>query len=310
MSPNRPMDYFWVVMTQCDCRCPYCIYGLYPLDRRKVGYFYTAEEWLAGWERMYKKYGEGRIVLTGGEPTLYPGFTDLAVQLSRWYQINIDTNFQLPSAELELLLKRLSPRRVDFSTSFHPFMAKTDEFIAKIHLLKRNGFNYLCRLVAFPPLVEKIPAWRKTFGDEDIILFVNPFSGEWNGRKYPESYTPAEKEIIFGQKNSRESARIHPADKEFVRQMLNMESPRGRPCRTGSEHVRVEDNGWVYRCVSYAAMEREPLGNFIKDDIVLWDRPRVCEADACEWEYRYLVDETDRFKSDKVLRDATTRGGV
>ncbi len=293
----RRVNYFWMVMGRCNYRCPYCVYGQVPMDRRKVGYYYGPEQWLTAWRRMYEKYGEGDIILTGGEPTLYPRFAELVEELSRMFWIAFDTNLSWSNEELDGFLGRVSPRRVRFETSFHPHCTETRPFLEKALLIRQRGFDFIHRLVAYPDLLGRIPRFREEFAQHGLTFVVNPFQGFYNGRQYPGAYSDAEKALIAGATVNIEGSRENVPHKEFVQQMLAGESPKGRLCRTGYQHVRIEDDGRVYRCVEYSGKDWEPLGHFINDELRLWDSPKLCRSDHCEWEYRFLVDQAERFQN-------------
>jgi MoaA/NifB/PqqE/SkfB family radical SAM enzyme len=293
----RRVEYFWMVMGRCNYRCPYCVYGLVEFDRRKVSYFYDAAQWIARWKRMYEKYGEGNIILTGGEPTLYPGFDDMVLELNRWYWVAFDTNLSWDKEKLAAFLKRARPDKVRFEISFHPTETEIEPFLEKAQMVKDAGFGYINRLVAYPSRLAELSRYRDLFDRRGLTFVVNPFQGEFEGKRYPESYTPQDRAAISGATVAIEGERSNASHKEFVSQILARESPKGRSCRSGYQHVRVEDDGTVYRCGEYSTQKWEPLGHFFDDALELWDAPRLCRSEVCEWEYRWLVDQAERFQN-------------
>lgn len=316
MAPLEPrtergvMSYFWQIMTYCDYRCPYCVYGMAPFDGRKRGPDTTADAWLDAWKRMHEKYGSGRIVVTGGEPTSYPGFDELVVKMCGMHWMEMDTSLQLSQPRLEKILDQVTPDVLRFSTSYHPSMTAFEPFIQKVKAITGRGFSCLCRLVAHPTVVSKIGEIRAQFQENGETLFVNPFNGEYKGNVYPDSYTPQEKAAVEGGTfvPTEEKAEEFHNDIEYVNQTLEAQSPKGKLCRSGFRHSRVEENGDVYRCFSYAEMKWMPLGNMFKD-VALWDAPKVCGSDYCSWEKRWLVDEAERFRNqDPVVSNQLSQG--
>lgn len=305
---TRPaVNYFWLLTTFCDYRCPYCVYGdqehfLKGADRRSVPQPIAAERWIAAWKRMHDAYGPGTVVLTGGEPTMYPGFDGMLAALTGWHWMELDTSLQLSLERLEAILKGANRERLRFSTSFHPHMTDFAGFARKVRVIMDAGVPCLSRLVAYPPLIAKVPEFRRLFSEMGATLFVNPFNGEYKGRRYPAAYTPEERAVVYQGTYvpSPEKAREFHADIQFVDQMFEARSPKGRLCRSGSEHVRVFVDGRVYRCQPYELKDWEPLGNLLEGGIKLWDGPRPCRSETCEWESRYLVDEADRYRNAAV----------
>ncbi len=294
---SRRVEYFWMIMGKCNYRCPYCVYGLAEHDRRKDDRFFSAEEWLAGWRRMHERYGEGNIILTGGEPTLFPGFADLVAELSSMFRIGFDTNLSWDQETLAAFLRRVSPERVRIEISYHPSCAEIEPFLEKARLIRDAGFESINRLVAYPPLLPRLAEFRALFARAGLTFVVNPFQGVHEGRHYPESYTEEQKRLVAAASAGVESAGRDAPHGEFVRQILDRESPKGRLCRSGSRHVRVEDDGRVYRCGEYSTRNWERLGDFFDENLRLWDEPRLCRSGCCEWEYRWLVDQAERFQN-------------
>lgn len=294
---QRRVEYFWMIMGKCNYRCPYCVYGIDPsYDRRKDERVYTAEEWLSRWRRMHALYGEGNIILTGGEPTFYPGFAELATELTSLFWLAFDTNLSWEKPQLEKFLSGVKTDRVRLETSFHPHMTETAAFIDKLTLVRDRGFGYIARLVAYPDMLPRLPEFRGAFARAGLDFVVNPFQGQYQGKAYPAAYSEKDRAAIAGSTVGLDRP-DNSTHKEFVEQILARESPKGRLCRSGYQHVRIEDDGQVYRCGEYSTKKWEPMGHFFDDELKLWDEPKLCRADFCEWEYRWLVDQAERFKN-------------
>lgn len=289
---RRKIEFFWLIQYHCNYRCPYCVYdAVWPevLARDRV---FTPAEWLRAWERCHARYGEGRVTMTGGEPTAYSGFIELMDRLTDWFTVSFDTNLSLPMEKFEPLTRKLPPARVDWLTSFHPDTVTPDDFIAKARLLKERGHSYVCRLVAHPPRLKDIPALRRRFEEAGLLFVVNPFQGDYQGRRYPDAYTEEERALILGELREGSHAAIAAHNIN-----IHTEKPTGRLCRSGSEHAYIGVDGIVYRCFQYSERRWEPFGSFLAEDFRLWDEPKECRSPVCEWEYRWLVDEAERFQN-------------
>ncbi len=300
----REIEYFWILLGRCNYRCPYCVYGMGEFDdRRKDELRYGANQWLAAWERAHEKYGSGSIFITGGEPTVFPNFAGMVERLSAWFYVAFDTNLSWTEEALAEFLRRVSPNAVRFELSFHPDSTDPETYIKKARLIAESGFGYINRVVAYPPLLAQVPRYRELFQSSGLTFIVNPFQGTYDGRRYPEAYTDAERRLIERCAAHLDDGAADSPHKAYVKRMLRPDSPKGRLCRSGYLHIRIEDDGNVYRCEPYARRQWESLGNFFDERFSLWQAPRLCRSDFCEWEYRWLTDEMmDRHGSAGVSR--------
>jgi MoaA/NifB/PqqE/SkfB family radical SAM enzyme len=68
---------------------------------------------------------------------------------------------------------------------------------------------------------------------------------------------------------------------------LNADSPRGKLCNAGYKYAGIHANGDVVRC---GPLSDKVLGNILREDFKLLDKPAPCEADSCPCnEYVNLV---------------------
>ena len=95
---------------RCNLRCPYCVNEqVGPVDK---GYAAVPP---GDWAEAINREGR-HVVLTGGEPFLYPGLTDLVNAVQRHLMVRVYTNLCLDLAEP---LSRLE-REALFFVSWHP----------------------------------------------------------------------------------------------------------------------------------------------------------------------------------------------
>jgi organic radical activating enzyme len=273
----------WDIHYKCNFRCPYCwFYSRWPEEAKKNIYL-SAQEWMKHWGNVHDKYGEVRIEITGGEPFIYPDFIRLVKLLSSIHIIKITNNM---SGDIETFVREIDPRRVTLDLNFHPLFADIDPFIKKTLLLKKNGFKTGVCYLAYPPQMGRIGMFKKRFEDEGINFALAAFWGEYRGKKYPESYTREEIEMIRPLLGDIERTVYH----------LNGESPKGRLCNAGHKYAVIRGDGNVVRC---GQLPDRIITSLLDKNFHLLDMPEPCEASYCPCnEYGNLV-EMKRKGTDK-----------
>lgn len=97
----------------CNLGCDMCFIRTEKLVVDKLGGLHTVDEWLEI-AREFKKLGTLFILLTGGEPMLYPGFKELYPELKKMgFILTINTNGTMIDEEMAQLLHAYTPRRVN-----------------------------------------------------------------------------------------------------------------------------------------------------------------------------------------------------
>ena len=99
----------------CNMNCDMCYVRLSREEMECQGRLRTAEEWL-GIGRQMKKAGVLFLLLTGGEPLLYPDFKRLYLGLKQMGMIlTINTNGTLIDEELAEFFGKYKPRRINIT---------------------------------------------------------------------------------------------------------------------------------------------------------------------------------------------------
>jgi hypothetical protein len=117
-----------------------------------------------------------------------------------------------------------------------------ETYAESFRILRRAGFDVVSLYVLYPPL---LPRLRDDL-DALASLGVEPlrakmFKGVHEGRRYPEGYTDAERELIHA--NSGEYVFNRPY-------MDGMLAFRDQPCTAGMTSFKVTVTGEVRRCAS------------------------------------------------------------
>ena len=258
---NKPKVRFtWNMLYECNYRCSYCFFEGKWEEYKSRNNYLSVDEWIKYWKRVYDRYGPIYLVITGGEPFMYPDFIELIQRLSPYcYHINISTN---SSGNLAEFVKKNNPEKVSLSLSFQPEFDKLDDFIERLSLIRKHGFNGCINFVAYPPQLKDIDSLRQKFRSAGEDLKVIPFWGEYEGRKYPESYTDQEKELVG-----------------INGEWLSHVRKKGIMCEAGSKSALLFPDGKVARCGQIG--EDLLIGNFTDPGFKLFDKPLPCDAEYC-----------------------------
>ena len=112
---NIPIGGTFELLPLCNMNCDMCFIRLDKSEMEGIGRIKTADEWLAI-ARQMKEAGTLFVLLTGGEPFLYPEFAKLYKGLKELGMIiTINTNGTLINEDIAKLLGEDKPRRVNIT---------------------------------------------------------------------------------------------------------------------------------------------------------------------------------------------------
>ncbi|MGE4357604.1 MAG: glycosyltransferase [Candidatus Omnitrophota bacterium] len=279
-STTIPICCSWDLIMRCNYRCPYCFNDGHWEDLEKLNFLYSTEEWLNFWRRVYNKYGEIHITISGGEPFIYPDFVKLLSNITKMHTLGIVTNL---SWNIKNFIKIMSPERIKIYPSFHPYSTDINNFMDKMRKLDNLGWKYLgVVIVAYPPILKELEFYINLFRQNGFYPWINPYIGYYNNRKYPESYSEEERRYLFKVSDNR----------DFVEYQLKGYSGKGRLCHTGEFYFRVHPDGWLFRCANSV-----PIGHIKNHNFSLSSTPVICQSEfcMCSNEYIYLVGQEDKL---------------
>lgn len=251
----------WNISYDCNYRCSYCFYAD-KWDKHKYKTLYlSVSEWMRFWSSIYDKYKNVFLIITGGEPFIYPNFIEIIDKLSQLgFSINITTN---ASTNLEMFVSRIDSEKVSLSLSFHKEFETLECFIKKVKFIRSHNFQGCLNLVAYPPFLQEFKYFKdRLLEDTGENFKVVAFFGKYNNREYPNSYTEEEKSLIG------------LTDKWFSR--INR---KDMLCNAGYDSALLRPDGKVVRCGQVD--ERFVVGNFTDPDFKLYDKPLICDVDYC-----------------------------
>ena len=112
---TQPINGSLELLPLCNMNCDMCYVRLTREEMESKGRLRTVDEWLDVAHQM-KKAGTLFLLLTGGEPLLYPGFKELYVELKKMGMIlTINTNGTLMNEEWAEFFGKYKPRRINIT---------------------------------------------------------------------------------------------------------------------------------------------------------------------------------------------------
>ena len=254
----------------CNYECPYC--KLPPVLKHK-----SVAEWTAAWKRMQERYGQCYIYMSGGEPSIYPGFYDLVKAIAPMHVVDLCTNL---SWDVEKLVPALPPERFKISATFHPTQVSFEEFLAKAvcvrdYLPQRFPPKRSVYFVAYPAQMDRMEEYRRKLDENGLVLVPLPLM-EGNA---PANTDEEKKTIAEASPNKNTSDR----KLEFQLQELR---PAGRLCHAGQRYAMIRGDGQVDRCTRH---DDRQLGDFFSENFQLFEEPKLCLKEWCPFESQWVV---------------------
>ena len=122
------------------------------------------------------------LVISGGEPLLYPGIDKLIKILTETNDVILLTNGSLIQKHPDLLKNP----RVFFRIGFHPDFREMDEFYENISFIKQHTDLYVVNYVHHPRHAarKKDIEFVNLLKEWDFRYEVTPFKGEYKGQQY------------------------------------------------------------------------------------------------------------------------------
>ncbi len=302
IAPYR-VFFTWGMHYKCNYSCAYC-YAPKPHDitfdnnKNNRASYPATQQLIDSWKFVFDNYGMSRIRLDGGEPTVYPNFYVIMKELLKIHRLQLNTNL---SFDVEKFCDDADPKRVRVDASLHCEYTGLEDFVKKLEYLKKYGYKIVVSYVAYPDFINNIPLAKKIIQDEmNIPFLIHPYSGFYNDRQYPASYSEDEKNVIYNtdyksiteltwraerkgnyktavKENDVKLTEEQIRQNEFSKQKKQIENKKNNEfklCEMGRMYARIYPNGNVYRCCAYDG--NTYLGNLFDKTIKLLDKPEKC----------------------------------
>ncbi len=130
---------------------------------------------------------------------MIPNMIEACVEITRNHFIGINTN--LTSGKIKEFSEKINPERVLYiQASLHikelERLNLLEKYIHNFQLCRVKGFDITAHVVAYPPLLDEVEKYKEYFQEKGISVRLDPFIGEYNGKKYPDFYSEKEIKIL------------------------------------------------------------------------------------------------------------------
>lgn len=114
-AAKAPVSGSLELLPLCNLNCKMCYVRLSPEEMKRRGRLRSREEWLEA-ARQMQQAGVLFLLLTGGEPLLFPDFRELYLELRKLgFVLTINTNGTLINEEWADFFARYKPRRINIT---------------------------------------------------------------------------------------------------------------------------------------------------------------------------------------------------
>jgi MoaA/NifB/PqqE/SkfB family radical SAM enzyme len=293
----------WFVNHKCNYHCSYCQSGF----REPEGFRVLApEQWRDIWKDLYERYGTLAIQATGGEPTLYPDFFAVLREMARFHNVEIQTNL---SWDPEALITTVPPECVSrVGASFHQEHEQFDVFLEKMKKLSDAGYKVETSYVGYPPFLRTAETFLARAQAARIPFTILSYQGEFEGRRYPESYTEEEKDKLRMLNHAHDGRAASRAEwdvqHKVVVDRIEEKDEILRTCRMGQMYAWIQPDGRAMRCCKSPV----PLGNLLDGTFRFLDEAQPCRVSSCICFRSMVVGEETRWQRQWPGTDDTTHG--
>lgn len=263
---------FYTDYPVCNYKCPYCIAGHAPAEGRGPSPW-DEQRYLKIVRNLCKVPFPINIRIgVGGEFFVSKSLVEgvrLLGQFTNVVSVNLITNLSFKPKQYVRILEGVPRDKIALVASFHPTEVKNeDNWIAAASELA-SYYDLVTMGVAYPPLIPRLPEIKEKFRAVGIDYFVQPYIGEFEGRRYPQSYSEDERTIIRKVIYSRH-------DYEFL---LNLKRPG--LCNAGFKYLFVNPMGIVTPCGG--ADHGRILGDLASSPTIeRLEGPKPCPALTCQ----------------------------
>ena len=291
----------WHLLNTCNYRCTYCFFDDRILGSKLKRFAHHDE-----WRDAFDATGDTWLLhLTGGEPSVYPGFVELCEALTTRHYISLNTN--LTNASFVPFAERIAPARVSFiNAGLHLEERERRKgqgvFLRHARLLREKGFPLLISLVATPEALARYDEVAEWVAPTGLVPIPKLVRGRHDGRMYPNDYSADERarfralaararEVyapVLARMDARPSIDMFNDDRFLGR----LPSFTGRACDAGDRFVSIKKNGDVYRCGP-----KVKLGNILHRTFAPMAGGAACDTRYCF----YFCTKYARPKADAVV---------
>jgi MoaA/NifB/PqqE/SkfB family radical SAM enzyme len=267
MNIQNILEVDWHLTNRCNFDCYYCHPQIKKVLNRKSLSERTPKQCFEAFNKLAPCC---HILMSGGEPFLFPNFIELCTLVTERHFISLNTN--LSNGEIDKFALAINPEKVkSILAAIHieeraRLGIKLNEFIRNYLALQNAGFNITAAYVLHPTI---LPSAAEDFAELRAAgvgkLAGKVFKGVHDGKRYPDSYTSSEAALVRQLAGEYKMTPIY-----LARQM----SYYGEYCNAGVKSVKIDVEGNIQRC----ATVREHLGNLFDNSLQLHTSSYPCSA--------------------------------
>ncbi len=311
----------WVLTRKCNYTCSYCtVYN----NKDK---FKPIDELKKAVDEIYKLNRDKiHIVLTGGEPTIYPKYLELLKyifsKLKDKVSITTISNLGRTNRFFNDLIEKLKgyENKINFVASYHFDFAKENEFLQNVKNLTSNGYFVKVQIMAHPEKMEKVKYLEKELNKIKVlnlkyqVMVIRENYGSVPDKRYSEEDLQWLKQF-YNEQNEEKNILMVRVDEEkniieekYSAPELNTEGLnkyKGMICHAGVNNFSINEKGKVDRAVCFRHSSNDSK-NIYTDENALkgMDKPVICPFERCGCTADLYIPKFDVDYSDKnILRE-------
>jgi MoaA/NifB/PqqE/SkfB family radical SAM enzyme len=233
---------------RCNYRCEYCVArnAEEPVSRHCL-------------ERLRAIYEASRNALMvtalecgASEPAMHPQIREIMSLAAEYGIISMPTNNSIPP---ERWLPTAVGPRLLIRAALHPRGEEhLPRFLENLLRARAQGARVMVIFVAHPGRFGKIGRYRDFFRQHQIPVWLTLFSGSFQGRAYPQSYTPEQIEFMQVDQNWWYT-RLYPE--------IRCRDFSGIPCLAGWKSLFIDPDGNLRRCLYDPKVLPTPLSRAV-----------------------------------------------
>ena len=287
----------WLLGRYCNYKCSYCwAHGRADeKDHRPTELCLKTIDSIKDQARS-RGFNSFHFSLSGGEPTLHPGYLDILDRLSEdmgnYTSIHMTTNLSRGFSWFgKYLDKAMVFDRASITASLHrEYVKDRDVFANKLIFLQKYGIKITINMVMVPEIFDQLYDLAKYFNDKDLNVTLKPQSDP-HANHVVEGYTEDQLAILHNgmpqEDNKKQFMQVRLTDdtgEEWYMDQaerfnaFNFNCFKGWVCDAGYRSIIIrEPCGSIKR--SYSCSD-EPIGN-IETGFELFKTPQPCISESC-----------------------------
>lgn len=151
---------------ECNLRCPYCVH-LHNQNESVVAAYR-----LVSWEQWadFINKAQRHLIITGGEPFLYPDLVRLINAIEPQLKVKVYTNFSLAVDEFVAKCRR----PVTFFASYHPVSGAVESFLQRIEKVQAHGkFPGAIHMVGWERQLDFLKKVKEKFARRNWFVYID-----------------------------------------------------------------------------------------------------------------------------------------